>query len=180
MKCNLRTALENVHTVYTLSSGNDDIQMTLLPNHPPLSHSSVVQAVCDEKASQLGARERDLASLQSEVARLKDQLGASRERLEDREADAGREQSRSRELLESLRSEFSAARIGLEERCRSLEGEVAELREEGARREREDRERVREAEKLQSHLQQATEVYSVNAQWNPDIQFTAKVKGFKF
>ena len=129
------------------------------PPPPPPPPLSVMQAVCDEKASQLGARERDLTSLQSEVARLKDQLEASRERLEEREADAGREQSRSQELLESLRSEFSAARSGLEERCQSLEREDREReREEGARREREDRERVGQAEKLQSLLQQATEV----------------------
>ena len=105
-------------------------------------------------------RERELNSVQSEVVRLTEQLAGCRLRLEEREASAGREQSRSEGLLESLRSEFSQTRSSLEERCRGLVAEVAELREEGARRDGETREREREGERLQSLLQQATQVHT--------------------
>ena len=116
--------------------------------------------MCNEKSSELAVRERELNSVQSEVVRLTEQLTGCTLRLEEREASAGREQSRSEGLLESLRSEFSQTRSSLEERCRGLVAEVAELREEGARRDGEAREREREGERLQSLLQQATQVHT--------------------
>ena len=132
----------------------------LLPNHLSLSlHLLVSQEVSNERSKELEARDRDMTSLQSEVVRLTEQLGTSQQRLEERETAVTREQTRNEGLLESLRSEFSATRRGLEERCKELEEEVAGLREEGVRRERGDREREKEAERLQSLLQQTAEVY---------------------
>ena len=111
-----------------------------------------------ERSFELTVRERELLSAQAEVARLTEQLQLARDRVREREATAGLTQSKSEQLLETLRSEFNQRRAELEEKCERLSGEVGELREVVARREGEAGERQREGERLHSLLQEATVV----------------------
>ena len=55
--------------------------------------------------------------MQSEVVRMTEQVSGAQQRLEEREASAGREQARADALLESLRAEHSHVVSNLEERC---------------------------------------------------------------